>query len=66
MLAEREGVSASWITRVVRLAFLSPQVVDAILAARVRAGVDAGALTATDGVAASWAAQAQALLATAG
>jgi hypothetical protein len=40
-LAEREGLSASWVTRVVRLAFLSPAAVDAALAGRLRADADA-------------------------
>jgi DNA invertase Pin-like site-specific DNA recombinase len=63
-LAAREGVGASWITRVLRLAFLSPAVVDALLAGRLRAGVDAAALTATDAIDASWAEQKRALLST--
>jgi hypothetical protein len=61
-LAAREGVGASWITRVLRLAFLSPAVIDAVLAGRLRAGVDAAALTATGAVDASWAAQQQLIL----
>jgi hypothetical protein len=61
-LAAREGIGASWITRVLRLAFLSPAVVDALLAGRLRAGVDAAALTATGTIDASWAAQQRAFL----
>jgi hypothetical protein len=61
-LAAREGIGASWITRVLRLAFLSPAVVDALLAGGLRAGVDAAALTATGAIDASWAEQRRALL----
>ena len=53
-LATREGLTASYVTRVLRLAFLAPPVVDAILAAKQRAGVDAAALTATGAIAADW------------
>ena len=49
-LAAAEGVQASYISRVVRLAFLSPAVVDAALWGTLRAGIDAAALTATDAV----------------
>jgi hypothetical protein len=62
MLAAREKVSASWITRVLRLAFLSPAVTDALLAGKLRAGVDAAQLTATDAVPACWAEQKRMLL----
>lgn len=61
-LAEAEGVSTAWITRVVRLAFLSPTVVEAILAGNARAGVDAAALVRTGAVAASWAEQRMTIL----
>jgi len=53
-LARREKVSASWMTRVVRLAFLSPSVTEAILSGRTRAGTDAAALLATGAVAIDW------------
>jgi DNA invertase Pin-like site-specific DNA recombinase len=53
-LARREGLSPSYITRVVRLAFLSREVVEAILAGRCRAGVDARYLTLTSGVPLEW------------
>lgn len=39
-LAAREGVTASWMTRIVRLAFLSPRVVEAAMAGTLRAGTD--------------------------
>jgi hypothetical protein len=61
MLAAREKVSASWITRVLRLAFLSPAVTDALLAGRLRAGVDGAQLTATGAVPACWVEQRRAL-----
>jgi hypothetical protein len=63
MLAARENVSASWITRVLRLAFLSPAVTDALLAGKLRAGVDAAKLTATNAVPACWAEQERLLMA---
>ncbi|MBX3593560.1 hypothetical protein [Sphingomonas sp.] len=53
-LAAREGVSASRVTRAVRLAFLSPQVLDAILAGRLRVDIGAHALTRGDVVSARW------------
>jgi site-specific DNA recombinase len=61
-LARREGVSRSYMTRVVRLAFLAPRTVDAILGGRARVDLDGIALTATGGVDARWAAQEQRLL----
>ncbi|UZK65435.1 recombinase family protein [Sphingomonas sp. M1-B02] len=56
-LAAREGVSASWMTRVVRLAFLSPQVIDAALSGTLHSEVDALALVRTDAMPSSWAKQ---------
>ncbi|NML95670.1 recombinase family protein [Novosphingobium olei] len=38
-LASREGVTASWMTRVVRVAFLSPRIIDAALAGTLRAEI---------------------------
>ena len=61
-LAAREGVSPSWVTRVLRLAFLAPDVVDAILGGRQRAGVDGLALTGSGAIAPDWAAQRRAFL----
>lgn len=43
-LALQEGVSVSYIVRVMRLAFLSPAIVDAVLDGRLRAGIDSSAL----------------------
>ena len=56
-LAARTGVSPAYVTRVVRLAFLSPAVVEEILAGSISAGIDAAALTATDAIAGCWAEQ---------
>jgi site-specific DNA recombinase len=53
-LAAREGVSPSWISRVLRLAFLAPPVVEALLAGRLRVGVDGAVLTATNAIDMSW------------
>ena len=61
-LAEREGVTSSYLTRVVRLAFLSPVVVEAILAGATKASVDGEMLTATGAISPDWAQQAQKLL----
>ena len=61
-LAAVEGVQAAYVSRVVRLAFLSPAVVEAMLRGSLRAGVDAAALTATDAVPACWREQARVML----
>ncbi len=61
-LAARENVQAGYVTRVLRLAFLAPAVVEAILAGNIRAGVDGATLTATGAVPALWAAQVAAVL----
>jgi hypothetical protein len=57
-LAEREKVSPAYATRIVRLAFLSPQVAEAILAGRKCANVAAKTLTLEAPPAASWKEQA--------
>lgn len=56
-LAKREGVTPSYLTRVVRLAFLAPAVTDAILAGRQRLGVTVGRLTLGEPFPADWQAQ---------
>jgi len=43
-LAQQENVSTTYVVRVLRLAFLSPAVVEAVLDGRLRAGIDANAL----------------------
>jgi site-specific DNA recombinase len=53
-LATREGITASYVTRVLRLAFLAPTVVDAILAGKQRAEIDAAALTVTGAIDPRW------------
>ncbi|MDP1027042.1 recombinase family protein [Sphingomonas sp. KR1UV-12] len=57
-LAAREQVTASYLTRVLRLAFLSPALTQAILAGRQPAGMDVRSLTLTGTVEASWLEQA--------
>lgn len=57
-LAEREKVTASYVTRVVRAAFLAPAVVDAILAGRQRLGINVRALLQPDAIPDDWARQA--------
>lgn len=54
ILAEQEGVSVSYIVRVIRLAFLSPAVIDAILDGRLRAGIDSTALLNIRSIDPSW------------
>lgn len=61
-LSIREGVTASWMTRVVRLAFLSPQVTEAILRGATRAGIEGKELLATGAIDADWATQARRIL----
>ena len=62
-LAAREGVTASYMTRVVRLAFLSPRVVEGVLAGSTKVGVDREMLTATNALSSSWSIQGLTLLA---
>jgi DNA invertase Pin-like site-specific DNA recombinase len=57
VLAVREGVTAPYMTRVVRLVFLSPRVVEAALTGALRTGVDVGVLIATGGIHPEWAEQ---------
>jgi hypothetical protein len=61
-LAEREKVSDAWITRVLRLAFLSPEVIDAIVKGGQKAGVDGRSMLATGVIAPLWKEQRAALL----
>lgn len=56
-LADLEGVSASYIVRVLRLAFLSPAVVEAVLDGRLRAGIDSTTLLNIRAIDASWESQ---------
>jgi len=57
VLAAREGVTASYMTRVVRLAFLSPRVVEAAMLGKLRTGIDAQGLLATGAIPPHWAEQ---------
>jgi len=56
-LAQQEGVNDSYVTRVVRLAFLSPAVIEAVLAGRQQAGLGATIVRTGSGVPACWAKQ---------
>ncbi len=61
-LAAQEGVQPSYLTRVLRLAFLSPAVVDGMLKGRQSAGATVSDLTLGRGVPKRWAEQGQMLL----
>ena len=61
-LAAREGKTSSYVTRVVRLAFLAPAVLEAILDGRQRVWVDARRLTLAGPLPTRWVAQQAALL----
>ena len=61
-LAEREGVTTTWIIRVVRLAFLSPRVVEAALGGRLHAGIDGNALLKAGTISLDWEQQEKRLL----
>jgi hypothetical protein len=56
-LARREGVTHSYVTRIVRLAFLSPAVIDSVLAGTQLANVSCGALAAPGAIPIDWAEQ---------
>ena len=53
-LARREGLTPSYITRVLRLAFLAPSVVEAMLAGSQPASINGAKLTAPNAIPASW------------
>ena len=53
-LGKTEGVQDAYIARVMRLAFLSPAVVDAILAGRILPSVDVALLTAPGAISPDW------------
>lgn len=61
-LAQREGVIKSYVSRVIRLAFLAPDVVEAILGGRQLAVVDGRSLKASSAIPADWTAQRRRLL----
>jgi site-specific DNA recombinase len=56
-LAEAEGVVKSYVTRIVRLAFLAPDIVDDVLAGRQSAAINAKRLASTADLPTSWAEQ---------
>ncbi len=62
-LARQEGVTASWVTRVVRLAFLAPRVIEAIMSGRLKTGIDGNALMKSQVISSDWAEQETLLLA---
>ena len=53
-IGQREGITSPYVLRIVRLAFLSPQMLDSILAGTLPAHLTLKRLIATDGVAARW------------
>jgi DNA invertase Pin-like site-specific DNA recombinase len=53
-LSRRDGVSASYVTRIVRLAFLAPAVVEAALVGSLRSGVGTRVSISADGIDAGW------------
>ncbi len=59
-LAEREGVTATWVVRLVNLAFLSPAVIDAIIKGRLPSHISLLDLQATGAIPAKWPDQAKA------
>lgn len=61
-LSRAEGVTASWMTRVIRLAFLSPEVVEAIIAGQVASDVDQKALLPIGAISADWGQQVRLVL----
>lgn len=62
-LAKREGVTDSYVIKVVRFAFLSPRVLDAIIAGKLKAGIDANRLLKPGAISPDWLIQENALIA---
>jgi DNA invertase Pin-like site-specific DNA recombinase len=62
-IAAEEQVTSSYVARVLRLAFLAPVVVEAILDGRLKAGIDGSALLQTDAIALGWEEQAAMMVA---
>jgi site-specific DNA recombinase len=56
-LARREGVTKSYVSRVVRLAFLSPRIVEVLVAGKISIAVNRRSLVATDAITPRWADQ---------
>lgn len=61
-IARQEGVTHSYVTRILRLAFLSPRVIQAIISCRQPTWMDGGALSARSAIALNWEIQNQQLL----
>jgi len=53
-IGRREGITSQYVLRIVRLAFLSPQMLESITAGTLPAHLSLKRLIATDGVAARW------------
>ena len=53
-IGQREGITSPYVLRIIRLAFLSPQMLDSIIAGTLPAHLTLKRLIATDGVAARW------------
>ena len=62
-IAAREGLTSSYVTRLMRLAFLSPDVLETILEGRQPVLLDGGSITAPSAIALDWREQRRALLA---
>src|SRR5579884_2442088 len=61
-IAEQEGVNHSYVTRILRLAFLSPHIVQAIIDCRQPVWMDSGVLCAPGAIGTDWEQQKQRLL----
>lgn len=61
-LAKREGITDSYVIRVVRLAFLAPRVLEAALVGQLAPGIDSHAFQKPGAVAADWSEQERTLL----
>ena len=62
-LARKEGLTTSYLVRVLRLAFLSPKIIEAMLEGQLRAEIDASALTRPQAIDPLWHKQERMLLA---
>ncbi|MFZ5725824.1 MAG: hypothetical protein ACOY4C_05385 [Pseudomonadota bacterium] len=60
-LARTEGVTSSYMTRVIRLAFLDPAIVTRIVEGKAPAGIDTKRLTQADAIPIAWSQQRQKL-----
>ena len=53
-IGRREGITAPYVVRIVRLAFLSPKMLDSIIDGTLPAHLTVKKLTAPDAIAARW------------